>query len=491
MVSMKVASRVLMVVGTASSVGKSTLVAALCRIAVRRGVRVAPFKAQNMSNNAAVTADGGEIARSTAVQAAAAKIPPTVQMNPILVKPEGQRRSQIIVEGRPWRTLEAAEYWRRKQELWYVVTQNLDALRHEYDLVIAEGAGSPVELNLKPNDIVNMRVATYAQADTVLVGDIDAGGIFAALLGTLELLEPHERSLVRGLIVNRLRGDPALFADGVAILEQRSHLPVLGVVPWLDDLGIAEEDSVALERNASSRREGLVIAVAQVPQIANFDDFDPLAREPGVVVRYISDPAEITDAAAVILPGTKHTLSSLRWLRERGFDRALENYRGAIVGICGGYQILGRRISDPLGVEGDGGDQEGLGLLPATTLFVPDKRTSQIEAQVHLPWAAGVLLSGYEIHVGRTAVESAHVATITRRGTRNCADADGGMSTDGRIWGCYIHGLFENAAFRRAWLRTLGWCADALPVRPDPYERLADAVEAHLDARLLAELLGS
>jgi adenosylcobyric acid synthase len=237
-----------MILGTASSVGKSTLVAALCRIAARRGVRVAPFKAQNMSNNAAVTADGGEIGRSTAVQAAAAGIEPTVVMNPILIKPEGERRSQIIVEGRVWQTLDALDYWQRKQMLWDVVTRNLDTLREQYDLVIGEGAGSPVELNLKPNDIVNMRVAIYTQARTLLVGDIDAGGIFAALLGTLALLEPDERALVRGLIVNRFRGDPALFTDGVRILEERSNLPVLGVVPWINDLGIAQEDAVALER---------------------------------------------------------------------------------------------------------------------------------------------------------------------------------------------------------------------------------------------------
>lgn len=236
---------VLMVVGTASSVGKSTLVAALCRLAARRGLRVAPFKAQNMSNNAAVTADGGEIARSTAVQAAAAGIAPTVAMNPILIKPEGQRRSQIVVEGKPWQTLAAADFWQRKALLWSVVTRNLDALRAEYDLVIAEGAGSPVELNLKAGDLVNMRVAVYAQARTLLVGDIDRGGIFAQLLGTLMLLEPAERRLIEGLIVNRFRGDPALFADGVRILEERSGVPVLGVVPWIEDLDLPEEDAVA------------------------------------------------------------------------------------------------------------------------------------------------------------------------------------------------------------------------------------------------------
>jgi len=481
---------VLMIVGTASSVGKSILVSALCRIAARRGLRVAPFKAQNMSNNAAVTADSGEIARSTAVQATAAKVEPSVHMNPILIKPEGDRRSQIVLEGRAWRTLDASEYWGRKRELWGVVTHSLDTLRHQYDLVIAEGAGSPVELNLKPNDIVNMRVAAYAGARTLLVGDIDAGGIFAALLGTLALLEPEERALVRGLIVNRFRGDPALFADGVAILEQRSGLPVLGVVPWIDELGLAEEDAVALERRRDARTGPITVAVVQLPQIANFDDFDPLEREPGIAVRYITHPAECDGAAAVILPGTKHTLAARRWLSARGFDEALVAFKGAIVGICGGYQLLGQQIADPLAVEGDGGVEAGLGLLPVTTVFTRDKRTVQVEACARTPWADGVALRGYEIHMGRTTLDTRGqpMMTITRRANEPRSEDDGCVSPDGRVWGCYIHGLFANADLRWAWLRTLGWRPVVQAPAPDPYDRLADIVEQHLDAGLLSTL---
>ncbi|NNJ11928.1 cobyric acid synthase [Chloroflexales bacterium ZM16-3] len=477
-----------MVLGTASSVGKSTLVAALCRIAARRGLRVAPFKAQNMSNNAAVTADGGEIGRSTAVQAEAARIAPTVQMNPILIKPEGHMRSQIIVEGRPWRSLDALDYWQRRDLLWDVVTRNLDALRADCDLVIAEGAGSPVELNLKPRDIVNARVATYAHARILLVGDIDTGGIFAQLLGTLMLLEPEERALVAGLVVNRFRGDIALFADGVAILEQRSGLPVLGVVPWVQDLGLAEEDAVALERGPASSGEGLTIAVLHIPAIANFDDVDPLAREPGVRVSYADRPEELAGAAAVIIPGTKHTLAARQWLRERGFDTALAAFPGAIVGICGGYQLLGMRISDPLGIEGAGGDSLGLGLLSVETTFAAEKRTVQVSARAAAPWAVGAPLRGYEIHAGHTVVgEAAAVATITRRGEAAAHDDDGAISADGRVWGCYIHGLFANEAFRRGWLSSMGWRAGSVAPSSDPYDRLADTVEAamgvrHLDA---------
>jgi adenosylcobyric acid synthase len=487
---------VIMVLGTASSVGKSTLVAALCRIARRRGLRVAPFKAQNMSNNAAVTADGGEIGRSTAVQAAAAGILPTVQMNPILIKPEGAMRSQIIVEGRPWQNLAAIDYWQRKDLLWSVVTRNLDALRAEYDLVIAEGAGSPVELNLKPRDIVNARVAGYAQARTLLVGDIDTGGIFAQLLGTLMLLDPEERALVVGMVINRFRGDPALFADGVAMLEQRAGLPVLGVVPWIDDLGLAEEDGVALERGPRAARDvthddtaPLSIAVLQLPAIANFDDFDPLAREPGVVLRYIERPAQLAGAAAVILPGTKHTLAARRWLRERGFDAALRAFPGAVVGICGGYQLLGTQISDPLGVEGAGGDEAGLGLLPVTTVFAAEKRTVQVRAVALAPWAHNAPLEGYEIHMGRTSGAGTALARVTQRNGVQGDEADGCLAEDGRIWGCYLHGLFANAAFRRGWLGTLGWHGAGDASASDPYERLADLVEQVCDQAQLAALL--
>jgi adenosylcobyric acid synthase len=481
---------VLMVLGTASSVGKSTLVTALCRIAARRGIRVAPFKAQNMSNNAAVTSDGGEIARSIAVQAAAAGIEPDVRMNPILLKPEGQRRSQIVVEGRAWQTLDVRDYWQRKSTLWEVVTRNLDSLRADYELVIAEGAGSPVELNLKAGDIVNMRVARYAHARTLLVGDIDMGGIFAALLGTLMLLDDAERALMRGLIVNRFRGDPTLFTDGIDILEQRSGLPVLGLVPWLDNMQIAEEDAVALERPQPQARGGIVIAVVQLPTIANFDDFDPLAREDGVELRYIDHPEAIANAAAVILPGTKHTLAARRWLHERGFDEALHGFPGAVVGLCGGYQLLGTRIHDPLGVEGAGGDEPGIGLLPITTVFAADKRTMRVEGRAHVPWASDVPITGYEIHMGRTTAPAGtpNLVRITQRGNDSCDEIDGCRSDDGRVWGCYIHGIFANDAFRRGWLGTLGWRDRGVVAPRDPYERLADHVEAHLDARQLDQL---
>ena len=363
-------AKVLVVLGTTSSAGKSLLVTALCRIYARRGFRVAPFKAQNMSNNAAVCPDGAEIGRSQAVQAFAAGIEPTADMNPILLKPEADARSQVILMGHPWNTTSARSYYGYKDALWPVVTASLDRLRSAYDLVIVEGAGSPVEMNLKPRDIVNMAVATYAEAPVVLVGDIDRGGIFAQLLGHVVAAGERERALVRGLIVNKFRGDPTLFVDGVQIIEERGGVPVLGVVPYVHDHGIPEEDAVALDEPSScdASEAGIDIAVVHLPRIANFDDFDPLAAEPGVRVRYVSSPRELGRPQAIIVPGTKSTIADLGWLHERGLANAIiERARegAAVVGICGGYQMLGRVIRDPQRVESDAGEAPGSGTVAA------------------------------------------------------------------------------------------------------------------------------
>src|SRR5262245_58039095 len=371
-------AQLLMIQGTSSSVGKSLLTAALCRSFARRGVRVAPFKAQNMSNNAAVCADGAEIGRAQAVQAAAAGIEPTADMNPVLLKPEADSRSQVIVLGRPWQTLRAANYYRRKEELWPIVTAALDRLRAAYELVLIEGAGSPVELNLRHLDIVNMAVARHARAPVLLVGDIDRGGIFAQLLGTLALLEPEERALVRGLVVNKFRGDRTLFADGVRILEERGGVPVLGVVPHLPALAVPEEDAVALDSFIPRPARGSIdIVVIRLPRIANFDDFDPLAAEPGVTLRYVQTPRELGAPHAMILPGTKSTIAELDWLRATGLADAIRDRvacGAAVVGLCGGYQMLGQMIRDPHGIEA-AAEVAGLGLLPIETIFAAEKAT--------------------------------------------------------------------------------------------------------------------
>ena len=491
-------AKVLMLQGASSSVGKSLLTAALCRIWARRGVRVAPFKAQNMSNNAAVCADGSEIGRAQAVQAFAAGVEPTADMNPLLLKPEADARSQVILLGRAWATLPAGTFYQHRHELWPQVTAALDRLRATFELVVIEGAGSAAELNLKAGDLVNMAVARYAQAPVLLVGDIDRGGIFAQLLGTLWLLEPEEQALVRGFLVNKFRGDIELFAEGVRILEQRGGVPVLGVIPYLRDLGVPEEDAVAIEQLRAARSPEKVqdgpapevdIAVIALPRISNFDDFDPLAAEPGVRVRYVSSVSELGRPDAVILPGSKSTMADLNWLRERGL---------AIVGICGGYQMLGSVIRDPLHIESPLDQAPGLGLLPTETVFGGDKDTHRSRAR--LLWGpgwmknlAGTTVEGYEIHLGRTHSVRPWLEIIERRGQPTHAP-DGAVSEEGRVWGCYLHGLFHNVALRRAWLSSLGWrgapgAASSHDVLA-ALDRLADHVEAAIDMERLEQIVG-
>jgi len=458
---------VLMVQGASSSVGKSWLTTALCRIFARSGLRVAPFKAQNMSNNAAVCPDGGEIGRAQAVQALAAGLEPHVDMNPILLKPEADSRSQVIVRGRVWKTLPAGEYYRYKKALWSVVTEALDRLRRDFDLVIAEGAGSPAELNLRAGDLVNMAVARYANAAVLLAGDIDRGGVFAQLLGTLWLLPHEEQRLIQGFVVNKFRGDPALFADGVRILEARGRRPVLGVIPFIPDLIIPTEDAASLPRPAGASKTMhpsslLDIAVIQFPRIANFDDMDPLRAAGAARVRFVSTPAELGHPDAIILPGSKSVAADLSWLRETGLAAAvlrLAQNGTALVGLCGGYQMLGRVIRDPFHFESDADETPGLGLLPVETVFDAEKATYQTRARVDggLGWMAqlaGEEIEGYEIHMGRTHTLAPWL-TITARNGQPAHLADGAVAAGGRIWGCYLHGVFANDVLRQAWLNAL------------------------------------
>jgi adenosylcobyric acid synthase len=501
---------VLMVQGTASSVGKSMIAAGLCRILRRRGVNVAPFKAQNMSLNAAVTADGGEIARSIAVQAAAAGVEPTVDMNPILLKPEAESRSQVIVRGRVWSTMEARAYLAGGLDLWPIVADSLDRLRKAYQVVVAEGAGSPAELNLRDRDLVNMRVARQTEAAVLLVGDVDRGGVFAQLIGTLDLLKPEERALVRGLVVNRFRGDPTLFEDGVRILEERTGLPVLGVVPMVRDIGLAEEDSVPLDNRQFPETSGehvLRIAVARLPHIANFDDFDPLAREAGVALGYAARPEQLHGADLVIVPGSKSTIADLAWLHDCGIAKVLRGLppRGTpVMGICGGLQMLGRAIHDPDGVESAVVTAPGLDLLPIETLFAAPKRTARVRGCLDCdrgPFAAGVghEVDGYEIHAGRTRVldpaDSRPILRLTARLGQVVDEPDGAVSGDGLVCGTYLHGLFENEIVRQtllAWLaarRGWSWPPDGIAGQmDDPHDRWADALEAAFDVPRILQL---
>jgi len=493
--------RALMIQGTASSVGKSMTVAALCRIYHRRGIRVAPFKAQNMSNNAAVTPDGGEIGRAQALQAIAAGLEPRVEMNPILLKPETDSRSQVIVLGKVWKSLRAGEFYGEKEYLWQVVTKSLDQLLSTYELVIIEGAGSPVELNLRSGDIVNMEVAKYAKAPVILVGDIERGGIFAQLLGTLWLLPPEERKLVTGLIVNKFRGEETLFREGVKILENRSGVPVLGVVHYVQGLGLPEEDAATIE-NTGNATGGISIAVIHLPHISNFDDFDPLDSESGVEIRFVGPQEKLDDFSAVVIPGTKSTMADAAWMRRNGLFERIVDFRkkgGKVLGICGGYQILGRVIRDPLHIESREDRTEGIGLLPTETIFSERKVTARVEALIMpgLPeWLSdlgGVKMHGYEIHNGYTVGNRPWVRIMNRNGT-SIEIESGDVSVDGRVLGTYLHGIFENERFRHSWLQSLGWAKHFAMPEVYSVERrldfLAEHFEESLDMKALDSIIG-
>jgi adenosylcobyric acid synthase len=444
--------KAIMVQGTGSHVGKSVLATALCRILRQDGRRVAPFKAQNMSNNAAVCADGGEIGRAQAEQAAACGIEPTTAMNPILLKPCTDVGSQVVVMGRATATMTAKQYQTHKESLLPQVQAALESLLDQYDVVVIEGAGSPAEINLKQYDLVNMRTAAMADAAVLLVGDIDKGGVFAQLVGTFELLDADERHRVRGLLINKFRGDLDILQPGLEFLEQRLQRPVLGVVPYLHDLSIAQEDTIPENLLRLSPERQLRIDIIRHPRIANFTDFEAL----GEAVRYISEPSDdLPDA--IILPGTKSTIADLRRLREAGFEAWLRRARRAgveIVGICGGFQMLGRSIVDPVHAESADEAIEGLGLLDCHTVFQTVKETARVKG-VHL--ASGAVIEGYEIHAGCTQGNPGPrpLFRINERHGMAAEGYDGVASSDGRVWGTYLHGLFDNGGFREWWLRRL------------------------------------
>jgi adenosylcobyric acid synthase len=511
-------AKTLMVQGTASSVGKSTLVTGLCRIFAQDGWRVAPFKAQNMALNSFVTQGGGEIGRAQAVQAEASGVEPTVEMNPILLKPEGPSRSQVIVLGRPLDALEARDYYRHRSRWFDVVQQALAKLREEYDLILIEGAGSPVELNLAEYDLVNMPVARLAEAPVLLVGDIDRGGIFASLLGTLMLLPPEDRTRVKGLVVNKFRGDLSLWQSGEQLLADRSGVPVLGTVPFFNDIRIAEEDSVALDEGMASvlQRQGhqggslLEVVVVRLPYLSNYDEFDALATEPSVRLCFAANPVEFpAQPDLIILPGTKNTLSDLAWLWRQGLAqhiRQCSQQGSAVLGLCGGYQMLGERLSDFVGAEADAGTVEpGLNLLPVETSFEPisEKITLQSHVQVATSSLRGLFANmhgqrfqAYQIHIGRTVTKARNGQAGMYAFETSPLDKDGWLSTDGWCAGCYFHGLFENDNFRHSMIAALAGRRSTQPVvlervnfnRQAEYDKLAGLLRQHLDIHQLKAL---
>jgi len=487
-------ARAIMLQGTSSHVGKTVLVAGLCRLLAQDGFRVAPFKSQNMSLNAHVAPDGGEMGWAQAMQAEAARVPARVEMNPILLKPRADAMSQVVLLGKALRDMPAREYYRQGARLWPAVRSSYAAIAREADVVVIEGAGSPAEPNLMRRDLANMRVAAMAKAPVLLVGDIDRGGVFASLVGTMAILEPPHRRRVAGFVINKFRGDTSLLAPAVRDLERRAHRPVLGVVPYIHDLSLPEEDSVALDGRSFPPASGPLIptvAIVKLPHIANFTDFAPLESEPGVGVVYARSSGDLAGAALVVLPGSKDTIADLRWLKSRGLDDALAAHvrrGGALLGICGGYQMLGRMVEDPHGVE-SGGAEAGLALLPIRTTLEPAKVTQRVKARL-LP--DGPDFEAYEIHAGTTRIEADLVPFCVVAG----GAPDGAVSLDGRVRGTYLHGLFEAGAVRR---RVLEW-AGALPaattaldhraLRDAGYDRLAQTLREALDLGAVYRLLG-
>ena len=478
----------LMIQGTGSNVGKSLLVAGICRAATLRGLSVRPFKPQNMSNNAAVTQDGGEIGRAQALQALACGVAPHTDMNPVLLKPETDVGSQVIVQGRRWATVKARDYARLKPQLMAPVLESFNRLKSQCDLVIVEGAGSPAEVNLRANDIANMGFAAAADVPVVLVGDIDRGGVIAQLVGSQVVMDAADTARICGFIVNRFRGDPSLFEVGYRLIADRTGWQGLGVVPWFSRAALLPaEDALDLRAFGSGP---VRIACLALSRIANFDDLDPLKMEPSVRLEMVRPGQPIPgDADLVILPGTKSTRGDLAFLRAQGWDIDLQAHHrrgGRILGICGGYQMLGKSIHDPEGMEGPAGSTDGLGYLDVETVMSKDKRLARVTAQHE---TTGLSVEGYEIHLGRTTG-----ADCGRPFARVNGAAEGARSSDGRVQGSYLHGLFNADAFRSAWLSDFGAGSSGYSYQ-NTVETVLDELAAHLEAHLnmspLLEMAGA
>ncbi|MFN3955318.1 MAG: cobyric acid synthase [Pararhodobacter sp.] len=468
-----------MIQGAGSNVGKSLLVAGLCRHFARQGLRVRPFKPQNMSNNAAVTLEGGEIGRAQALQALACGVAPHVDMNPVLLKPESETGAQIVVQGRRLTTARARDYGALKGQLLEAVLDSFARLGAGADLVIVEGAGSPAEINLRPGDIANMGFAQAARVPVVLAGDIDRGGVIAQLVGTQAVLDQADEALIKGFLINKFRGDPALFDDGYSFIAHRTGWPGLGVVPWFADAHrLPAEDAADLRRHAGTG--GFLVAVPQLSRIANFDDIDPLMAEPGLRVEMVPPGRPLpVEADLIVLPGSKSTIADLAFFRAQGWEidlRAALRRGARVLGLCGGYQMLGRTIADPGGIEGPPSIVEGLGLLDVATLMHADKRVTQTRAR-HL--ASGTEAVGYEIHIGHTEGADCARPLFSVQG-----QPEGAISADGRVMGSYLHGLFAADDFRRAFLAALGAEAGGLAHGAQieaTLDALADHLAAHLD----------
>ncbi|MDD2706464.1 MAG: cobyric acid synthase [Verrucomicrobiae bacterium] len=499
------ATPALMVVGTMSHSGKSLAAAALCRYFARQGIRVAPFKAQNMALNSFVTREGGEMGRAQVTQARAAGVEPHTDMNPVLLKPIGNKESQIIVHGKPVGHRTARQYYRLKKRMQREAWRAYDRLAPQYELMVLEGAGSPAEINLLDKDFVNLSMAAHARAAVILVADIDRGGVFAGIFGTIMLLPEKYRRLIRGVVINKFRGDVSLLSPGIRQIERLTGIPVLGVLPFVKDLRLEEEDSLGLEdRGKKSGPAVLDLAVIRLPRMSNYTDFLALENTDGVRVRYVDGAEELERPDLVILPGTKDTRGDLRWLKTTGMAKAIQQRvagRIPLIGICGGFQMLGRRVRDPSGEEGCPGVEQGLGVLPVDTVFAAGKELAQVEGKTTDDWPFGGArrnFSGYEIHMGRTwALAKVRAPLgVLRRGGRSVRELAGVVSSDGLTFGCYVHGLFDATDLRhdllrflccRKGVRTPKWKEQG---EDEVFNRLADLLAKHLRMDRIERWLG-
>lgn len=500
-------AKAIMVQGTMSNAGKSLLAAGLCRIFRQDGYRVAPFKSQNMALNSFITEEGLEMGRAQVMQAEAAGIKPSVLMNPILLKPTNHTGSQVIVNGEVLGTVSAADYYEMKAKLRPEIQKAYDALSKEYDIIVIEGAGSPAEINLKADDFVNMGMAKMAAAPVLLVGDIDRGGVFAQLYGTVALLEPEERAMVKGLIVNKFRGDLSLLESGLSMLEDLCHIPVLGVAPYLD-IQVEDEDSLTERFTKRAAVSRIDIAVIRLPRISNFTDFNPLETIEGVSLRYVSHVGELGHPDLILLPGTKNTMEDLLWMRQNGLEVAVlkEADKGTLIfGICGGYQMLGETLSDPEGVEA-GGSLKGMGLLPMDTVFAGEKTRTRVQGEF-LPCTgafaplSGCAFEGYEIHMGVTTLKEKAEPAVKMKNHLGSKDSKLDGVRAGNVCGTYVHGIFDCESFARGMLQVLGekkginvsdmTGMDFAAFKETQYDILADALRKHLDMEKIYEILNA
>lgn len=499
----------IMFCGTASDVGKSILTAGFCRSLIKRGMTVAPFKSQNMSNNSYVTPEGGEVGRAQAMQAQACNLEPHTDMNPVLLKPNSDTGSQVVVQGRPVGNMNVAEYDRYKPQAFEKITESFERLRRTYEFIVIEGAGSISEINLRHSDIANIKVAMMARCPVILVADIDRGGVFAQIAGTIDLLEPEERAYIRGVIINKFRGDDSILKPGIEFIEKRTGVPVLGVLPWLPELCLPAEDSVILGQSAKKAKVAagsgsINVGILRLPRISNFTDFDALQAEEDVLLSYIQKPEQLDGIDVLIIPGSKSTISDLNYLKQQGLFDAIAGFKGRVIGICGGYQMLGQRVFDPDNIESAVSEAAGFALLPVETTMLDDKQTHQVEALLEksglqlVPGSDG-LLSGYEIHMGNTTYldDALTFARITRRGGESVDIADGCVSADSRVFGTYLHGIFDNHSFRDIYLNAIRrekgmpqqWESEK-GMRIDPFDLLASHMEKHLDMEMIFDLCG-